>query len=97
MPTLLCDGEGNTVSRARRVAARFSGVRDPAHVLMSATRKPGGPVQCRRWFHGGRAEEILQISSALWTGSRTEPYALIRLLAKASSATRKPPWPQAGA
>jgi len=56
---LFGEGEGNSASRAMRVAGRFSGVTDPVHVLMFTTRKPGGPVLCRHHFHDGRAEEIL--------------------------------------
>jgi len=58
MLTLLGEGEGNTTSHVMQVAGRFSGVTDPVHVLMSTTRKPGGPVRCRHELHDGRAEEI---------------------------------------
>ena len=44
-PTLLGEGEGNTVRRViRERRTRRSGVVDLAHVLMSSTRDSGGPV-----------------------------------------------------
>jgi len=71
--TLLGEGEGNTVRRARRECrVGLPESTDLVHAVKLGTRNPGGPARREGGQRVWKAKS--QRSRVKWTGSRTRQY-----------------------